>query len=697
MTDFNEKIIRKYIVMVTAILAVVIIGINTVSTVIAVWNGISTHINYSSNEINGVADEINSKIISNKKLGSRIFLESEISDALNMREKDMEKISERLSFYKASDYYLESVYVYNSIENTIYKDGSTKVYGVDEIKGDGEVKSVIDYCLDNGRDFIRRSKDKYLVYTFVVQPYRDSGNVVVLNYYEKYINLSDLPIDGCYTVLSGDGEEIIASSENVDEKQIEEIKASLAGINGNDTMYMGDKVVVYKVEEDMIFLSVTDISSFIKRAGGVIIPAILCSLFMLMLVIFSFSGAVRWVIARLKKLYIYTEFVKDEMELLEKEKGNNGLKSYIIDDGSVSAEAVVSRVDKQKPCCMFEIYISEFERSKTGVSTKERNAFSYAVMNVFEELCQDVVCDIVRISAEEIVIITDAENEGVVYDTILRTRHIIGDAIDICFAVVRDSRAVRFCDIPSVYYELVRFRMRLFYFGTDANIDVADFEEENSEKLPDAMAIAEKLSASLNQGSGVKAYEIINQYRFDLYEPTAVKEFIINVLSKLQERYRELSEQRRKRLVLLISEEEKIIRDAVHIDEINKSLNLLFNNILDVIKYNQEEQADNVVDVIFGLIHENYHDPNLCREFISEKTKLSVKSLEQIFKSRQNQSMTNYIFTYRMERAKEMLDKTNLAVKDIAERVGYLNVSHFIQNFKKNYGVTPDKYRKTLK
>ena len=47
-----------------------------------------------------------------------------------------------------------------------------------------------------------------------------------------------------------------------------------------------------------------------------------------------------------------------------------------------------------------------------------------------------------------------------------------------------------------------------------------------------------------------------------------------------------------------------------------------------------------------------------------------------------------------MAKAKELLDDSDYSIKKIAEKVGYLNVSHFIQNFKKTYSITPDKYRK---
>lgn len=47
----------------------------------------------------------------------------------------------------------------------------------------------------------------------------------------------------------------------------------------------------------------------------------------------------------------------------------------------------------------------------------------------------------------------------------------------------------------------------------------------------------------------------------------------------------------------------------------------------------------------------------------------------------------------RMEKAKELLT-TKLLVKDIGYTVGYSTPSHFIESFRKHFGVTPDAFRK---
>lgn len=42
------------------------------------------------------------------------------------------------------------------------------------------------------------------------------------------------------------------------------------------------------------------------------------------------------------------------------------------------------------------------------------------------------------------------------------------------------------------------------------------------------------------------------------------------------------------------------------------------------------------------------------------------------------------------------MEQTILKVSDIATHVGYNDVSHYIQSFRKVYGMTPEEYRSSL-
>ena len=49
---------------------------------------------------------------------------------------------------------------------------------------------------------------------------------------------------------------------------------------------------------------------------------------------------------------------------------------------------------------------------------------------------------------------------------------------------------------------------------------------------------------------------------------------------------------------------------------------------------------------------------------------------------------------YRLKEAKKMILENQYKISEIAEKVGYHDISYFIRVFKKKYGVTPNNYGK---
>ena len=56
-------------------------------------------------------------------------------------------------------------------------------------------------------------------------------------------------------------------------------------------------------------------------------------------------------------------------------------------------------------------------------------------------------------------------------------------------------------------------------------------------------------------------------------------------------------------------------------------------------------------------------------------------------------SFVSFVNRRKIELAKDMLRETNRSVTHIASELGYANISHFIELFKRYEGVTPTVYR----
>ena len=71
---------------------------------------------------------------------------------------------------------------------------------------------------------------------------------------------------------------------------------------------------------------------------------------------------------------------------------------------------------------------------------------------------------------------------------------------------------------------------------------------------------------------------------------------------------------------------------------------------------------------------------------------LSLKKLKEGFKQIYGDSVFSFLFDYKMEVARKLLESGDYNVNEVGLKVGYSTASHFIAAFKKKYGTTPKKY-----
>ena len=76
---------------------------------------------------------------------------------------------------------------------------------------------------------------------------------------------------------------------------------------------------------------------------------------------------------------------------------------------------------------------------------------------------------------------------------------------------------------------------------------------------------------------------------------------------------------------------------------------------------------------------------------------VSNSYFSSIFKKEMGKSFISYLTDYRMDIAAEMILNTDEKSYTIAEKVGYLDANYFSYVFKKKFGVSPSKYRASVK
>lgn len=95
---------------------------------------------------------------------------------------------------------------------------------------------------------------------------------------------------------------------------------------------------------------------------------------------------------------------------------------------------------------------------------------------------------------------------------------------------------------------------------------------------------------------------------------------------------------------------------------------------------------------MLSFIHENYMESILLRDIAAEAN-VSIGECCRCFSELVRESPNRYLLGYRISRAMEMLNRTELSVTEIALECGFHDTSHFIQYFKKKTNMTPGEFR----
>ncbi len=101
------------------------------------------------------------------------------------------------------------------------------------------------------------------------------------------------------------------------------------------------------------------------------------------------------------------------------------------------------------------------------------------------------------------------------------------------------------------------------------------------------------------------------------------------------------------------------------------------------------EPLRRALDIINSFPERNYSLDALSRE-----CKVGPRTLSRLFQLHLKISPINYIIRHRLELAKLLLNMNNMPLKEIADKCGYKSESFFSRSFKRQYGLSPDKFRR---
>lgn len=102
------------------------------------------------------------------------------------------------------------------------------------------------------------------------------------------------------------------------------------------------------------------------------------------------------------------------------------------------------------------------------------------------------------------------------------------------------------------------------------------------------------------------------------------------------------------------------------------------------------------VSEALNYISQNYGKPDIGIKTVADSIGISEGHLSHVFKSETDYTVNSYITRYRIKAAMKLLADCRYKVYEVAEMVGYKDITYFSATFKKITGVNPSEYQDNI-
>ncbi len=148
---------------------------------------------------------------------------------------------------------------------------------------------------------------------------------------------------------------------------------------------------------------------------------------------------------------------------------------------------------------------------------------------------------------------------------------------------------------------------------------------------------------------------------------------------------------------LILSSEEHSVNPLEKLSQVYRILGLMCQATKQVQENPAGGRSKSYLDQAHAFISNHYHR-KISLDDISGEIGITRKHLSSLFREKYGQSLKNYLTTFRMRRACELLrQQPPLPVDTVASLVGYEDIHGFSKMFRKYMTVSPSQYREKSK
>jgi len=207
-----------------------------------------------------------------------------------------------------------------------------------------------------------------------------------------------------------------------------------------------------------------------------------------------------------------------------------------------------------------------------------------------------------------------------------------------------------------------------------------------------------QLMVELNRGNLATIYGILNE-TFEQFRrsaprlrPDQVKEYCVYVALNLAEKANlNMAEDELKGLK---DKYASLLYDSEKSESLRRNMKAVMDELVGLCADRETDKNERLIRQCQQYIEQHYGDDRLSLETVAGKFYFNPSYLSNLFKTYAGIGYSEYVTKVRIERAQALLEHSDKKIYEISSEVGYNDSTYFIKLFKKETGMSPNKFKK---
>lgn len=248
-------------------------------------------------------------------------------------------------------------------------------------------------------------------------------------------------------------------------------------------------------------------------------------------------------------------------------------------------------------------------------------------------------------------------------------------------------------DIGEAYQEAFQY-LKYKLFANKQIISKKDIKGKNVEEYYLSNETEDMLKLALDRRNESKFHYMIKQVMME------VKKCGWITMECLELLYSQITVALRRSLKSYLGTRESFELSKTSIIDFNSldEVETYFLNIgRNICRISSEEENKDVVEVMMEYAKSHLSQEITVKEIAENILFMNSTYVSHLFSKKQGISFSSWVKNLRMEKARELLESTDLSITEVAFLSGYNDTSRFIRVFKSENGMTPNKYKQKRK